>query len=181
MYDVIYADPPWKYRQQRPGGMNNAADHYDVMSLEDIAALPEWKLLNKPGVVFMWTTSPMLYEAMRLGQLLGLHYRGVAFVWVKTTRQGEPYGATGVRPSITKPITEFVLAFSNVKKGRPLKLASEKVIQTVFAPRRQHSRKPDEVAERIEELYPNAAKLEMFARETREGWAAFGNEVDKFN
>lgn len=60
-------------------------------------------------------------------------------------------------------------------------LASESVVQTVFAPRRQHSRKPDEVVERIEELYPNAAKLEMFARESREGWAAFGNEVDKFN
>ena len=180
MYDVIYADPPWKYPQQRPGGMNNAADHYDVMSLEDIAALPEWGLLNKPGVVFMWTTSPLLEESMELGKMLGLHYRGIQFVWVKTRKDGKPMGAAGVRPSIVKPLTELVLGFSNKRTGRPLPLASEPVVQTVFAPRREHSRKPDEVAERIEELYPNAAKLEMFARETREGWAAFGNEVDKF-
>ena len=89
-------------------------------------------------------------------------------------------GAAGVRPSIVKPITELVLGFSNKRTGRPLPLASESVVQTVFAPRREHSRKPDEVAHRIEELYPNATKLEMFARETREGWAAFGNEVGKF-
>ena len=180
MYDVIYADPPWKYRQQRPGGMNNAADHYDVMSLEDIAALPEWGLLNKPGVVFMWTTSPLLEESMELGKMLGLHYRGIQFVWVKTRKDGKPMKAAGIRPTIVKPLTELVLGFSTERTGRPLPLASESVVQTVFAPRRQHSRKPDEVAQRIEELYPNATKLEMFARETREGWAAFGNEVGKF-
>ena len=180
MYDVIYADPPWKYRQQRPGGMNNAADHYDVMSLEDIAALPEWELLNKPGVVFMWTTSPLLEESMELGKMLGLHYRGIEFVWVKTKKDGSPMGAAGVRPSIVKPLTELVLGFSNKRTGRPLPLSSESVVQTVFAPKREHSRKPDEVAERIESLYPSASKLEMFARTTRPGWDVFGNEVGKF-
>ncbi len=180
MYDVIYADPPWNYPQQRPGGMNNAADHYDVMSLEDIAALPEWKLLNKPGVVFMWTTSPMLEESMELSKMLGLHYRGIEFVWVKTKKDGSPMGAAGVRPSIVKPLTELVLGFSNKRTGRPLPLSSESVVQTVFAPKREHSRKPDEVAERIESLYPSASKLEMFARTTRPGWDVFGNEVGKF-
>ena len=181
MYDVIYADPPWKYRQQRPGGMNNAADHYDVMSLEDIAALPEWELLNNPGVVFMWTTSPLLAESIKLGEMLGLHYRGIEFVWVKTKKDGSPMGAAGVRPSIVKPLTELVLGFSNKRTGRPLLLASESVVQTVFAPRREHSRKPDDVAELIEALYPNASKLEMFARTTRPGWDVFGHDVDKFN
>lgn len=180
MYDVIYADPPWNYPQQRPGGMNNAADHYDVMSLAEIAMLPEWGLLNKPGVVFMWTTGPMLEESLRLGEHLGLHYRGIEFVWVKTKKDGSPMGAAGVRPSIVKPLTELVLGFSNKRTGRPLPLASESVVQTVFAPKREHSRKPDEVAERIESLYPNASKLEMFARTTRPGWDVFGNEVGKF-
>ena len=77
-------------------------------------------------------------------------------------------------------ITELVLGFSNKKTGRPLPLASDSVVQTVFAPRREHSRRPDEVAEWIEALYPNARKLEMFARETRLGWDAFGNEFGKF-
>ena len=180
MYDVIYADPPWNYPQQRPGGMNNAADHYDVMTLDDIAALPEWGLLNKPGVVFMWATSPLLAESIKLGEMLGLHYRGIEFVWVKTKKDGSPMGAAGVRPSIVKPLTELVLGFSNKRTGRPLPLSSESVVQTVFAPKREHSRKPDEVAERIESLYPSASKLEMFARTTRPGWDVFGNEVGKF-
>ena len=180
MYDVIYADPPWNYPQQRPGGMNNAADHYDVMTLDDIAALSEWNLLNKPGVVFMWATSPLLAESIKLGEMLGLHYRGIEFVWVKTKKDGSPMGAAGVRPSIVKPLTELVLGFSNKRTGRPLPLSSESVVQTVFAPKREHSRKPDEVAERIESLYPSASKLEMFARTTRPGWDVFGNEVGKF-
>ena len=89
--------------------------------------------------------------------------------------------AAGIRPTIVKPLTELVLGFSTEKTGRPLPLASESVVQTVFAPRREHSRKPDEVAKRIEELYPEATKLEMFSRESREGWAAFGNEKGKFD
>ena len=180
-YSVLYADPPWKYHQQRPGGMNNAADHYDVLSVEDIAALPVWEKLDKPGILFMWATSPMLKEAFDLGEHLGLTYRGVSFLWVKTNKQGVPYGAAGVRPTITKPLTEMVLAFSNVKRGRPLPVADESVVQTIFAPRREHSRKPDEVAQRIEMLYPGVTKLEVFARETREGWDAWGNEVGKFD
>lgn len=161
--------------------MNNAADHYPVMSTPDIALLPEWSSLAKPGVVFMWATSPMLGDAFALGELLGLYYRGVSFVWVKVNKKGEPYGAAGVRPTIVKPTTEFVLAFSNARTGRPLPLASESVVQTVFAPRREHSRKPDEVRRRIEQLYPTARKLEMFARETAPGWDVFGNEVGKFD
>ena len=60
-------------------------------------------------------------------------------------------------------------------------MSDESVVQTIFAPRREHSRKPDEVAQRIETLYPGATKLEVFARETREGWDAWGNEVGKFD
>lgn len=108
---------------------------------------------------------------------------GVAFVWVKTRKDGTPVGAQGVRPSIVKPLTEFVLVASKVEKGRPLKLFSESVVQTVFAPKREHSRKPDEVYDRIEALYPlgQYSHLEMFARVTRPGWVSHGNEVGKFD
>jgi N6-adenosine-specific RNA methylase IME4 len=105
----------------------------------------------------------------------------VAFVWVKTKADGiTPIGAQGVRPTIVKPTTEFVLAASMRAKGRPLPLASESVRQVVLAPKREHSRKPDEVARRIEALYPHARKLEMFARERRPGWDAWGDDVDHF-
>ena len=180
-YPVIYADPPWKYPGQRPGGYNTAADHYQVMSIEDIADLPVWKLLDNPGVLFMWATGPLLEDALKLGSLLNLHYRGIAFDWIKTKKDGTPMKASGVRPSIVKPLTELGLAFSTKKTGRPLPLASESVVQTVFAPRREHSRKPPEIAERIDQLYPGLPKLEVFARQARPGWSVWGNETDKFD
>jgi N6-adenosine-specific RNA methylase IME4 len=99
-------------------------------------------------------------------------------VWVKTRLDGTPIGAQGVRPSTVKPLTEFVLVGSTERLGRPLPLADESIRQTVFAPRGEHSRKPLEVQERIELMYPNATKLEMFSRPPlREGWDHWGNEV----
>lgn len=108
----------------------------------------------------------------------GLTYRGVAFTWVKTKLDGvTPIGAQGVRPSVVKPTAEFVLVASNVSKGRPLPLSDESIKHIVLAAKQEHSRKPDEVHKRIERLYPDASKLEMFARRPMNGWDVWGNEV----
>lgn len=178
-YDVIYMDPPWSYYGSGTK-MGAAAKEYDLMSDQELLDLEV--PLSDPGVLFMWATSPRLDFAFQLLSHWGLHYRGVAFNWVKTkkTDPASPIGAQGVRPSIVKPTSEFVLAASNRQYGRPLKLSSESVRQVVMAPKREHSRKPEEVVERIEQLYPNATKLEMFARTVRDGWSSHGNELDKF-
>jgi N6-adenosine-specific RNA methylase IME4 len=148
------------------------------MTNEDLCSLPVKDRLSARSVVFMWATCPKLNSALEVLAGWGLHYRGVAFVWIKTNAAGIPYGAWGVRPSIVKPTTELVLAASTVQFGRPLPLFSEKICQTVFALRGEHSRKPLEVQERIELMYPNATKLEMFSRPPlREGWDHWGNEV----
>lgn len=176
-YDVVVTDPPWSYHgaQDKWGA---AAKFYPTMADEDLAALPVRDILAPRAVVFMWATGPRLDAAVDLLRAWGLHYRGVAFTWVKTRKDGvTPIGAQGVRPSIVKPTAEFVLAGSTVAKGRPLPLADEGVPHVVLAPRAEHSRKPDEVLERIERLYPQARRLEMFARRRRAGWDAWGNEV----
>lgn len=180
-FDVILADPPWDYYGSSTK-MAAAGKHYPLMSDQALLDLPIVKdSLARPGVLFMWATSPRLDFALQLIEHWGLTYRGTAFVWVKTRKDGLPIGAQGVRPSITKPTTEFVLAASNMTRGRPLPLASEKIAQVVLAPRREHSRKPEEVAQRIEEMYPQTRKLEVFARQTRPGWVAWGNETNKFD
>ena len=180
-FDVIYIDPPWDYYGSGTK-MGAAAKEYDLMSDAELLAFEDpAKLLSKNGVLFMWATNPRLDFAFKLLEAWRLHYRGIAFVWVKTRKDGQPIGAQGVRPSIIKPTTEFVLAASKVARGRPMPLGSEKVRQVVLAPRREHSRKPDEVVQRIEELYPEARKLEMFARESRPGWVSWGNEATKFD
>lgn len=177
-YDVVLMDPPWLYYGSG-SKWAAAAKHYDCLPTDRLAQYPP--PLNDPGVVFMWTTSAFMADAITLLGLWGLHYRGVSFVWVKTKKDGSPIGAQGVRPSITKPLTEFVIAGSTKKKGRPLPLHSESVRQTVFAQRREHSRKPHEVMERIEEMYPQARKLEMYSRESRVGWDSWGLEVGRFD
>ena len=175
-YDVVLADPPWSYwGQQDKWGA--AAKFYSTMATSEIADLPVRDLLADRAVVFVWTTSAKLPDALELLAAWKLFYRGIAFVWVKTTLAGVPIGARGVRPSITKPLTELVVAGSTIARGRPLLLASESVCQTVFAPVAEHSAKPDAVQERIEALYPTARKVELFARRRRPGWDAWGDEV----
>lgn len=173
LFDVILADPPWDYYGQQDK-WGAAAKFYPLMSDSELLGM---EIPLKPrGVLFLWATCPRLDFAIELGTRWAGNYRGVAFVWCKTTQTGNLIGAQGVRPSIIKPTTELVLAFSPVKTGRPMKLYDESIVQTVLAPRQEHSRKPDAVMERIERMYPYASKLEMFARRPRHGWEAMGNE-----
>lgn len=176
MYDVILTDPPWKYSGSKTK-WGAAEKFYPTMPYEDIVAIvPD---LNKNGILFMWVTSPLMHLGFKAIDEWNLSFRGVAFVWVKTKKTDPliPVGAQGVRPSIVKPTTEFVLVASKVSKGRPMPLFDESIRQVVLAPKQEHSQKPDEVQERIERMYPNATRLEMFARRERDGWDAWGNEV----
>ena len=175
-FDVIVLDPPWDYYGDGEK-MGAAGKEYALMPNEGIWELDIRSRLNRPGVVFLWATGPKLDVAMTALYRWNLHYRGVAFVWVKTRKNGVPIKAQGVRPSIVKPITEMVLVGSTSKVGRPLPLADESICQTVFAPKRGHSQKPEEVQDRIERMYPDATKLEMFARRHRPGWSCEGLEL----
>lgn len=198
-YEVVYADPPWWYYGD-PNKMAAAGKHYDLMTDEQLRALPVRKKCKKSAVCFLWSTGPRLDSAMDLIRAWGFAYRGVGFVWVKTRKDGHVIGAQGVRPSIVKPTTEFVLtgtlgefqgplpegvevefvlAGSTKPLGRPLPLESESVKQVVFAPRGAHSEKPPEVRSRIELLYGNRPRLELFARGFEvPGWDRFGNELE---
>lgn len=172
-WEVILVDPPWPYSGD-PNKDQAAGKHYDLMTADQINSMPIRDIMSKRSVVYMWATSPKLHLAMQAGAAWGLHYKGVAFVWVKTTKGGKIISGQGVRPTITKPTTEMVLAFSNVKNGRPLPILDESIGQVATAPRGAHSEKPGEFARRIEMLHGNVSKLEMFARSERAGWDAWG-------
>ena len=175
-FDVILADPPWSYYGQQDKWAA-AAKFYDLMPDEDLLELPVGDILNDNGIVFMWATAPRIDFAIDLLRAWGLTFRGVPFVWVKSKLDGvTPIGAQGVRPSIVKPTSEFVLAGSRVKRGRPMPISDEAVRQVVLAPKQEHSRKPDDIHESINRLYPDASKIELFARRQYPGWEAWGNE-----
>jgi N6-adenosine-specific RNA methylase IME4 len=179
-YDVILIDPPWLYEGQNKPKGNDYLSMPDI----DIALMPIRDLLKTNGMLFLWATCPKLDLAILTLRRWGLHYRGVAFNWIKVHRKtGLPmHGGHGIKATTTKPHSELVLCASRKKpnSGRPMPLANECVGQLVFAPRREASRKPDEVKDRIEELYPFASRLEMFAREETYGWDSWGYEVGKF-
>ena len=177
-YSVVYADPPWHYPNVAQN-TNKAIRHYPTMTVPDMAAafdLP--RILTKKAGVFLWTTGPRIADAIDLLGRWGLHYRGVAWVWVKTCRN-DPKRVirSGVLPTFTKPQTEFVLAATTHRNGRPWPLKTIKIEQVVMLPRLRHSEKPARFRELIEELTDAPERLEMFARTAPQGWDTFGNEI----
>lgn len=175
-YSVVLLDPPWEH-YGAPDKWAAAGKHYTLMSDAELMSLSVPSILARRAVVFLWCTSSTLARAIDCLRGWGLHYRGVAFVWVKTRADGVPIGAQGVRPSITKPLTEFVLAGATQPRGRPLPLTNEGIRQTIFAPRGRHSEKPEAVQDAIEAMYLDASRAELFARRGRRGWTCWGDEL----
>lgn len=176
-YEIVYLDPPWSYHGD-PNKMGAAGKHYDLMEQEDVKDLPMKDIMAKKSAAFIWATGPKLHYAIEAIESWGLHYRGVAFVWVKTRKDGGIIGAQGVPPTAVKPITEFVLLATTNKTGRPFPLLDSKIEQVVLAPRGKHSEKPEEVRGRIEKLYgSDRKKIELFARRSVEGWTTSGLDL----
>lgn len=175
-YPVIYVDPPWSYYGD-PNKHQACGKHYACMTDEEISALPILSLCQDRSVVFMWATCPTLDRAVNVIKSWGLHFRGVPFVWVKTRKDGGVIGGQGIRPTLTKPTVEMVLAGCTTFKGRTLPIFDEGMPQVVLAPRGKHSEKPREVRDRIVRLMGDVPRIELFARHRVDGWDAWGNEV----
>ena len=170
-YSVIYADPPWSYKDKRCNG--NAADHYPTMCIEDICSLPVQDLSADNCVLFLWATYPMLKEAVKVIEAWGFKYKSIGFQWVKQNRSGNGYffGLGRWTRGNTEPCLIAV-------KGKPHR-ASNSVSQLIFAPLRAHSQKPDITRDKIKELMgEDHSYIELFARNKTPGWDVWGNEVD---
>lgn len=179
-YDIVYADPPWYYYGSQLKDAA-AAKHYPLMSQEDLATLPVRDMMSKRAALFLWATCPRLNFAIELIERWGLHYRGVAYVWVKTNAKGAIISGQGVPPTFTKPTTELVLAATTAPSGRPFPLRDLAQGQVVLAQRAEHSRKPAVFRERIEALCGKRPRIELFARECVRGWDSWGAEAGKLD
>lgn len=177
-YDVVTADPPWMYYGS---GTKDAAaaKHYQLMSDDWLRDLPVKSRCKKNAICLVWATCPRLDAGVDLIRSWGFHFRGVAFVWVKTRQDGTIIHGQGVRPTVVKPTTEMVLVGSTSKTGRSVQILDEGMGQVVLAPRGEHSAKPPEVRARVERLFgPSVKRLELFARGPEvAGWDRFGNEI----
>ena len=174
-YQIILSDPPWKYNSRanhKTRFRGGAEGHYPLMTMEEIKALPVDKIADSNCALFLWTTFPYLQEQIKLFEHWGFRYRTLAFAWLKTNKNnGFPFFGVGY---YTKSNLELCLLGI---KGQ-LKIKSNSISQVIIAPRREHSRKPDEIREKIVGLFGDLPRIELFAREKIAGWDAWGNEVE---
>ena len=171
-YQIIYADPPWKYND--PKGHNPAMGGitYPTMSDEELSELPVKELADKDCILFMWATMPKLKEALWLGEQWGFKYTTCAFTWVKLNPSG-----VGIYSGLghwTNGNAELCLFF---KKGHP-KRVSKNIKQIQMHPRSRHSQKPSVIREEIVRLIGDLPRIELFARQKTDGWDVWGNEVE---
>jgi N6-adenosine-specific RNA methylase IME4 len=179
-YRVILIDAPFKFCS---GPSRNPRNHYPTMTLAEIAALPIGELAHADGCrLFAWITMPLLDRIPMPMQAWGFKYC-TARVWLKTwPRESDSLFlmpdsfAKGTGYEIINTCEIQIVA----KRGRPQRLGGEKLRGHIIAPRREHSRKPDCVRDEIARLF-DGPRCELFARSTHPGFAAWGNEVDRFD
>lgn len=218
-YDVLLADPPWKYNSRKAGNERKylptkfgggAEKHYALMSDEEILRLAPMvdSLAAENCALFLWATCPRLPLAIEVMKAWGFRYATVVFTWIKRC----PCKHEKLRPIVdtdyrwcqrcgalryernwilpeadltnliynpgyyTASNAEIVLlgVRGSMRPKQPM------VQQVVEAPRGRHSAKPEEVRRRIETMYPDARKIELFARPPHpEGWDVWGLEAER--
>ena len=170
-YSVIYADPPWSFKTYSDKGKDRSPEnHYSTMNFKDICNLPVNNIANDNSVLLMWITDPLLDKAFKVIDAWGFKYKTVGFTWAKTNRKKLGF-FTGLG-YWTRGNPEMCLLAT---KGKP-KRQSKAVPQLVVSQRERHSKKPDIMYTHIENLL-NGPYIELFARQKREGWDSWGNEV----
>lgn len=163
-YRIILADPPWPYRDL---GHSRRVDRiYPIMQIEDIYAMRPMidRLASPDCVLFLWATSPLLPEALQVMAAWGFKYKS-SIVWDKQISGMGHY---------VRIRHEFLLLGIRGKPG----IAAVHNLPSIICERRtKHSVKPAAAYEHIEKMYPNATKIELFARKQRDGWDCWRNEV----
>ena len=175
-YQIIYADPPWTYRVWSGKG-KTAANHYSCMKKEEIFELPVSEIADDNCILFLWVTFPCLKEGLQTIEKWGFCYKTCGFTWIKKNRKSE--GLFWGLGYWTRANAEICIIAT---KGKP-KRESKSVHQVIFSRIEEHSKKPDETRDRIVKLCGDVPRIELFARQSAEGWDCWGLEApdDKKN
>lgn len=176
-YEVIYADPPWSYKNKSPTSAKRpslyrsgrsqlgASYHYNEMSTNEICDLPISEIHGNKAVLFMWATTPLMPDAFKVMEAWGFTYKTM-IVWHKL-RSGAPgYWFRGVTEQLLVGVRGKVKAFRYNQHN----IISHDVLG--------HSVKPEIFREIIESATDGmSGYIELFARRKSEGWESWGNEV----
>jgi N6-adenosine-specific RNA methylase IME4 len=179
-FAAILADPPWPFETWSPKGQGRSGEaHYATLSRADLEALPVGELAAADAVLFMWIVQTQIPQAVRLFEAWGFKLKSVAFAWMKGNSLPLFPDDVVTHMALGKwTRAEFEQCWLGTR-GKP-KRVNRDVRQVLVEKRREHSRKPDGIHERIERLVAGPY-LELFARQTRPGWITWGNERTKFD
>ena len=169
-YKVIYADPPWSYQDSTPT-RGSVLLHYKTMTKKDIEDLPVHAIADDNCILFLWVTMPKLNECFDLISAWGFEYKTCAFTWVKRNKISDSWFWGMGR--WTRSNAEVCLLAT---KGNPKRISAG-VHSIIETPIERHSKKPDIVRQRIVDLIGDVSRIELFARETVDGWDSWGNEL----
>jgi N6-adenosine-specific RNA methylase IME4 len=168
-YDVIVIDPPWDMQKiERDVRPNQVAFDYPTMSEEELSEFDVPSISADDCHLFCWTTHKFLPSALRLVEAWGFRYV-MTMVWHK------PGGFQPI--GLPQYNCEFALY---ARKGSPRFVDTKSFFACYEAPRREHSRKPDEFYDVIRRV-TDGRRIDVFSRENRDGFEQFGNEADKFS
>ena len=174
-YNILYADPPWNGLGWNNGsGKKCPANHYQVQSLEWIKRLPVENIAADTCALFLWVTFPNLKAGIEVIETWGFRYATCAFVWIKQNKKSDSlFIGCG---NYTRANAELCLLGT---RGSTQKMRKNRSVQQVCVSRiREHSRKPDEIRDRIIQLFGDLPRCELFCRYPAPGWDVWGNEIE---
>ena len=165
-YNVIYADPPWKYGDKLIEGYGAVEHHYTSMTIQELCELDIKNIVDDNAVLFLWVTSPLLEECFSVIKAWGFKYKA-SFIWDKIKHNWGHYNS--VRH-------EFLLI---CVRGTFLPQSKELHDSVISIERsKEHSEKPEYFRKLIEKMYPDSKKIELFARRKTKGWQVWGAEIN---
>lgn len=169
-FNIILSDIPWKYNDK--AGRRGSDKKYDVLSMKQLMTIRIGDLASENCAHFMWTTGPMLPDALKLMKIYGFEYKNIVFTWIKTNKKSDGLFSGMGHYSRSNP--EFVLLGMTGKLARQ----SRSVHSVIMAPVGEHSSKPPDVKDRIVQLFGDIPRVELFARDKSFGWTQTGLEMD---
>lgn len=177
-YNIIYADPPWEYKQKQINFQhynegkkyeNHVTEHYHTMSRKELFDMRDVinKICDTDCLLFMWATGPNLDLAIDLGRNWGFEFKTIAFIWDKQRTNFGFY---------TLSQCELCLVF---KRGKIPKKQCNNIKQFLSEHVKEHSLKPNEIRNRIDKMFSEYPRIELFARQQIDGWDCWGDELEK--
>ncbi|MCB0197871.1 MAG: S-adenosylmethionine-binding protein [Anaerolineae bacterium] len=176
-YGAILADPPWRFanRTGKVAPEHGRLNRYPTMSLQEICDLPVGSFAEDKSHLYLWVPNALLAEGLQVLSAWGFKYKA-NLVWYKIRKDGGPDGR-GVG-FYFRNVTEIVLF--GVRGSLRTRDAGRRQVNILASRKREHSRKPDELYNVIEECSPGPY-LELFARVQRDGWDQWGNQLGVYS